>query len=442
MADKAPAFRGLTSRFLGVLALLVLAGSLSLIAALHLLEQRRESAAFIQKARDNAAFIERLALPKSPQLAAQLSTLLGAQVYFQSGQNPWIAAPGAPPLPISLNPNPDSTISLPDRSMAAVAPLGPDLRMALVSPAPGLPPSAFAGPAMLAAVAVFTLLALATGWYLARSLILPLRSLAAALPRVASLTDFPESSRPDEIGELARTLAATGAALRNERAQREQAERFVVLGRMAASMAHEVRNPVSAIDLHAQLLSENARPEDQASLDCIARESAKIEDLVQQWMLLARPAPPATSDVRADVLLAQSAEALRPAALRARVTLSISTPDTPITIRGDHLRLSQALSNILRNALHAAPENSTVCATLTTTPDSAVFSIRDHGPGFSPLALAHWADPFFSTKEGGMGIGLTVAREVTSAHGGNLSVSNPPDGGALVSLSLPISPSS
>jgi C4-dicarboxylate-specific signal transduction histidine kinase len=71
-----------------------------------------------------------------------------------------------------------------------------------------------------------------------------------------------------------------------------------------------------------------------------------------------------------------------------------------------------------------------------------VFSIRDRGPGFSPLALAHWADPFFSTKEGGMGIGLTVAREVTSAHGGSLSVSNPPDGGALVALSLPISTSS
>ena len=437
MAIFPPSLRGLSRRFAATLAVLVLAGSVALVAVFSWLDARHASAEFARKAADNARFVERTGFPRSAQLAGQLSTLLGAHVYFRNGDGPWLAGPEAPPLPDTLRSDVTGPQHLPGGAIVAVAPLDGTGHMALLSLPGQLRPSVF-HPGLVTTLAAFVAVALATGWGLARGLIRPLRSLAAALPRVTSITSLPESGRPDEIGDLARSLAATAADLREERRRREQADRFALLGRMTTAMAHEVRNPVAAIRLHAQLLESGAPPDAAPSLECIVRETARIDSLVHQWMLLARPEPPAMNPCDARRLLAEAIDAIRPAADRAAITLAVALPPDELLLHGDRVRLAQALANLLQNAVHATPEGGRIHASLAASGSRAAFTLTDSGPGFSTAALARWAEPFFSDKEGGMGLGLTVASEVAAAHGGSLTAANSPEGGAVLTLSIPL----
>lgn len=426
MAYDRTIFRGLTRRFLWVLVVLVLAGSLALLGLLGWGEGRREREAFGEQARANAAFVERTGLPKSAQLAEQLGNLLGCRVYFRGPGGEVVGADGGG------GPGRDGRVV--GRELVAEGDAGGGWRMVLVRERGSR--WAVAGPA-LAAVGAFVLMALLAGWWLARGLIRPLRSLAAVLPRVETLTVLPESGRRDEIGELARALADTGKALREERSQRERAERHAMLGRMAASLAHEVRNPVSAIHLHGQLLSEEVGAAGRESVDCIVREAGKIEGLVQQWMLLARPEPPVRRLVRAEEVLSGAVAMLEPAARLARVRLVVEDGGGDLTVLGDRVRLGQAVANVLQNAIHASPEGGEVRMGVSGEAGWVRWEVRDGGGGFSGEALCRWAEPFYSGKEGGMGVGLTVASEVMRAHEGEVEVSNEVGGGACVVLKMP-----
>jgi signal transduction histidine kinase len=425
MAHDRTIFRGLTRRFLWVLVVLVLVGSLALLGLLGWGEGRREREAFGEQARANAAFVERAGLPKSGQLAEQLGNLLGCRVYFRGPGGEVVGVDGG---------GPGWGGRVVGRELVAEGDLGGGWRMVLVRERGSR--WAVAGPA-LAAVGAFVLMALLAGWWLARGLIRPLRSLAAVLPRVESLTVLPETGRRDEIGELARALADTGKALREERSQRERAERHAMLGRMAASLAHEVRNPVSAIHLHGQLLSEEVGETGRESVACIVREAGKIEGLVQQWMLLARPEPPVRRLVRAGEVLSEAVAMLEPAARLARVRLVVADGGGDWLVLGDRVRLGQAVANVLQNAIHASPEGGEVRLRVSGEAGWVHWEVRDGGGGFSGEALRRWAEPFYSGKEGGMGVGLTVASEVMRAHGGEVVVSNEAGGGALVVLKMP-----
>jgi len=435
MAQDRTIFCGLTRRFLWVLVVLVLAGSLALLGLLGWGESRREREAFGEQARANAAFVERAGLPKSGQLAGQLGNLLGCRVYFRGPGGEVVGADGedlAGYFREEESMGRDGRVV--GREMMAEGEVGGGWRMVLVREKGSR--WAVAGPA-LAAVGAFVLMALLAGWWLARGLIRPLRSLAAVLPRVETLTVLPETGRRDEIGELARALADTGKALREERSQRERAERHAMLGRMAASLAHEVRNPVSAIHLHGQLLSEEVGGGGRESVACIVREAGKIEGLVQQWMLLARPEPPVRKLVRAVDVLSEAVAMLEPAARLARVHLVVADGVSDLTVLGDRVRLGQAVANVLQNAIHASPEGGEVGLRVRGEAGWVHWEVRDGGGGFSAEALRRWAEPFYSGKEGGMGVGLTVASEVMRAHGGGVEVSNAAGGGAMVVLKMP-----
>jgi signal transduction histidine kinase len=206
-----------------------------------------------------------------------------------------------------------------------------------------------------------------------------------------------------------------------------RAQRFALLGGVATCMAHQIRNPIAAIRLHAQLL-QKAQPE---GAGIIVNEAARIEDLVNQWMFLARPEPPRKSDVVLAALLKQSVQLAAPAAEHAGVEMVLDA-DWDQRLEADARRLSQVFHNIIFNAIQAMPNGGK----LAITARDGVITFVDTGPGFSPAALARWAEMLFSEKEGGMGIGLNVAEQIVRAHGGRLSVSNQPAGGAVVRIEL------
>ncbi|HUD45294.1 MAG TPA: ATP-binding protein [Candidatus Baltobacteraceae bacterium] len=206
-----------------------------------------------------------------------------------------------------------------------------------------------------------------------------------------------------------------------------RAQRLALLGGVATSLAHEIRNPIAAIRLHAQLL-QKAQPE---GAGIIVDEATRIEDLVNQWMFLARPEPPRKSTVLMADLLNQSVRLAAPAAEHAGVKIVLDA-DRDQRLDADPRRLSQVFHNIIFNAIQAMPDGGN----LTITARNGAISFADTGPGFSPTALTRWAEMLYSEKEGGMGIGLNVAQRIVRAHGGRLSVANQPAGGAVVRIEL------
>ena len=199
---------------------------------------------------------------------------------------------------------------------------------------------------------------------------------------------------------------------------------------MATSLAHEVRNPVAAIRLHAQLL-DGAPPEDAAaSARLIESEAARIEALVSQWMRYAKPGPVVKQPIHVVALVREAIAIMTPQAAHAGVTIREQFESENWHLDGDRPRLLQVLNNLLLNAIQAMPRGGEI--TITIRPPC--IAIADQGTGFSAAAQARMGEPFYSEKEGGMGLGLAVSREIVEAHGGHLSVSNASSGGALVSL--------
>jgi signal transduction histidine kinase len=205
------------------------------------------------------------------------------------------------------------------------------------------------------------------------------------------------------------------------------AQRFGLLGSLAASLAHEIRNPIAAIRLHGQLLERTA----PASAGLIVYEAAKIEDMLNQWMFLARPEPPRKTEVTLAELITNTVRVLKPAADHANVQLVV-TALPGRRVQADVHRLGQVFHNIILNAIQAMPEGGTLFITVS---DKDV-RFADTGPGFSPAALRRAAHTLYSEKEGGMGLGLNVARKIVRAHEGNLVIGNRTEGGAVVRVIL------
>ncbi len=205
------------------------------------------------------------------------------------------------------------------------------------------------------------------------------------------------------------------------------AQRFGLLGSIATSLAHEIRNPIAAIRLHGQLL-EQAEP---VGAGLIVYEAAKIEGMLNQWMFLAQPEPPRKTEIVLAELIMKTVQVLKPAADHAKVHIAV-TASPYRRVQADIHRLGQVFHNIILNAIQAMPEGGTL--SITVSEDEICFA--DTGSGFSPTALRRATNTVYSEKEGGMGLGLNVAQKIVRAHDGRLLIGNRREGGALVRVIL------
>lgn len=393
-------------------------------------------------AQTNAAFVSQMRLPRSPELAQRLATILDCGAAFHlAGQEGETGPPElhAPISALAAVQHPASRRAGPYE--LAVAPLSdPGVHLVLFR---RTQPSGVAFPELV----FFPSLALAAACgglaiALARGIVKPLEQLTDWLPNLDATTGPPAAipepvlRRADEIGTLAAALQETGNRLRNEQELRRQAERLAMLGRIATSLAHEIKNPAAAIALHADLLASGLSGSQLESVRMIRDEVDQITGLVNQWLFVARPDParPHSQDLRQ--LLERVAARLRPVLEHARTTLHLQQ-GPPVILEGDAPRLEQALRNLLLNASQAMPLGGCIRTGFDVTRGGLELWIEDEGPGFSAEALRHFGEPFFSEREGGMGLGLTLARDVIQAHGGTLAPSNRPAGGARLAARFP-----
>lgn len=283
----------------------------------------------------------------------------------------------------------------------------------------------------------FWALSLVFSLWLGRKVTRPLAKLEAALPGIGgdeAPRGLPETG-PREIVSLAAALRETHASLVEERDKRRHAERLALLGRMATSLAHEVRNPVSAIRLHAQLLERVCAPTERESANLIVGEAGRIEALVNQWLRYAKPEPVKMLPVDLPELVREARLSLGPQAQHAGVGIreEIDPAWKEHPVNGDRERLRQVLCNLLLNAIQSMPTGGAV--TVRISPGA--LQVEDQGGGFSEKALARFGEPFLSEREGGMGLGLAVSMEIIESHGGKISATNLPGGGACLRIAWP-----
>jgi signal transduction histidine kinase len=426
-------------------AVFVLLGSLALVVAFERHLEREARRAFEDLARANSGFLDRTRLPQTAQMATQLGEIIGAQVFFwHAPTGRAIGEPGHTLEPAALRMACDGKVKVMPNGewMVGVAGHAGSTVIFLRSPADRV--LAMDRSDTWLALGGFWLLSLALGWGLARQVTRPLRSLAESLPLVGTDRELPELpvARRDEIGQLAQTLTRTHASLRDERDRRRVAERHALLGRMATSLAHEVRNPVAAIRLHAQLLAQANPAEAAISRQLIEGEAERIEGLVGQWLSYAKPAPPSLAEVDLRQAIRQALRLMDPQARHAGVELAFPASDNeaPLVVLADRHRLRQVFGNLLLNAVQAMPRGGRVTVSAHDAGLRVAVVVEDDGAGFSATALAKLGEPFYSEKEGGMGLGLAVVKDICEAHGGTLTVANRPGGGARVQAEFAKSP--
>lgn len=397
-----------------------LLGSMVLVAVFHRMTQVEEAVAFEALGRANANFLDQTPLPQSDRMAAQLGQIMGARVRFsKSGE-------------VAGDELADGKARWRDEALRVGFPLRGGGQVWFERMGGGsVQRPVWRRMDAWVVLGLFWGFGLAFAWWIGRRVTRPLEKLAASVSRVGG--DVPLDGLPvgraDEIGQLARAMVDTHESLRDERERRKFAERMALLGRMATSLAHEVRNPVSAIRLHAELLDGASADEVRASGNLIASEAARIEGLVSQWMRYARPEAMAKSEFDVVALLREASLIVGPQATHAKVVLrEVDFPAAGISLIADRARMLQVLQNLLINAVQSMPHGGEVRMRV----DAAGLEIADDGPGFSAAVLARFGEPFYSEREGGMGLGLAVSKEIIEAHGWRIELIN--RSGAVVKI--------
>lgn len=214
----------------------------------------------------------------------------------------------------------------------------------------------------------------------------------------------------------------------------EEQRRLTMLGQMSAVMAHEIRNPLAALKGHAQLAIERLAPgsRERTCVEHVVVEADRLDALTADLLSFARNAPLELGPV-------DPVELMRLAArdVMGDDPFAIDTASAPPVWHVDAARMRQALVNLIDNARQAAPRREPPRGSVSRVDDSLVFEVRDFGPGLPPGAERRIFEPFFTTRTNGTGLGLAIASRVAELHGGIITASTHPEGGAVFRLALP-----
>jgi two-component system sensor histidine kinase HydH len=241
------------------------------------------------------------------------------------------------------------------------------------------------------------------------------------------------------VGSLAGLLMGYGVALGLERAML-RAEELAEVGQLAAGMAHELRNPLTAIKMLVQTNREEgeSRGPPAEDLNVIEQEVLRMEGRLNVFIDFARPPKPERRRVDLASVVAETMALVGGRARKQRVKLVFDPPGSPVVVEADGEQVRQLLVNLALNALDVMPRGGILEIELHPPTDHhAELAVLDTGPGIAPRHLSRLYEPFFTSKETGLGLGLAVSQRIARDHGGTLRATNRPQGGARFVLRLP-----
>jgi signal transduction histidine kinase len=284
----------------------------------------------------------------------------------------------------------------------------------------------------------------------------PVKTLIDAVSRIGRGDYTPQLGvrGDDEISILAREFDKMAKSLKQREAQLKdkqeallRAEQLAAVGRISAQIAHEVRNPLSSIGLNVELLDEALgkagfgssveASEAREVLAAIVREVDRLAEITEEYLRMARlPKPSLASEDLNEVVgnvLEFSKEELERSKVKVVRRLDPSAPRA----LADEGQLRQVFLNLLRNSREAMPEGGQLTVESRTVNGRAEVVFCDSGRGMTSDVRERIFEPFFSTKEGGTGLGLAVSQQILQAHGGSIRCESSPGGGTTFVVSLP-----
>jgi two-component system sensor histidine kinase PilS (NtrC family) len=220
----------------------------------------------------------------------------------------------------------------------------------------------------------------------------------------------------------------------------ERTERLAAIGRLAAGVAHEIRNPLAAISGSVELLRPSLQldGEGRELMDIVTREAERLNRLITDLLDFARPRTPEKSALDVGLTLGEilrvveNDRRLNPTANRFHLAIAES-----LHVAADPGQLRQVVLNLLLNAADATPGGEPIELSAIAEGDVVRIEVRDHGPGIPPSVRPRIFEPFFTTKKGGTGLGLATVHRIIEEHHGSIEAADAPGGGTVFTVRLP-----
>jgi two-component system NtrC family sensor kinase len=244
----------------------------------------------------------------------------------------------------------------------------------------------------------------------------------------------------DEIGELSATFEAMVSAIASANARLVLSERLATIGKMAAHVTHEIRNPLSSIALNLEMLDEELAEttgESKALLRAIGGEVERLNSLSQQYLSFARQTPSGIAEEDLAEVVSEASAFLQRELEKGGVRLELQIDPDLGMVPIDEGQIKQALFNLLRNARDAMPHGGTIKISVRAVEGGAEIVIEDEGSGIDAATKARLFEPFFTTKRHGTGLGLAITRQMVEAHGGSIEFSDRVPLGTTVTIRFP-----
>jgi two-component system sensor histidine kinase PilS (NtrC family) len=228
------------------------------------------------------------------------------------------------------------------------------------------------------------------------------------------------------------------SAIREMEARMRLADRLASLGRMAANIAHEIRNPLASLSGAIEALTAQATDDDDRGRlsGIVLRESDRLNQIIKNFLEYARPAPLTTTSVNVADLVDEVLVLLEHGSLPATIKIGRDFPAVlPWSVDAPQFR--QALWNLCRNAVEAMSDGGELAVSAAVVRGQLEVSVTDTGEGIAPSDLPQIFEPFFSTKSGGSGLGLALVHRIVADHGGRVDVRSTPGVGTTFILTVP-----
>jgi signal transduction histidine kinase len=282
-------------------------------------------------------------------------------------------------------------------------------------------------------------------------LYVPVRAASGKLEEVVGPVDVVPSAGIENLDialhKMADQIGTVVDRLQQSQIEVLRSEQMAALGQLAAGMAHELRNPLTAMKMLVQnaLKSTPAHGLTDRDLRVLEAETTRLERSLQTFLDFARP--PALEKRPGDVcqVIGQTLELIRARADRQGVQIRCQLADRPLVIEADHEQLRQLFLNLLLNALDALPQGGAIrVAAAQSGPERAegsaswiTITVADDGPGIPDKLGDQIFAPYVSTKDAGLGLGLAISRQIVQLHGGQITAGNATEGGAVFAVRLP-----
>jgi signal transduction histidine kinase len=271
-------------------------------------------------------------------------------------------------------------------------------------------------------------------------------SVSAGLPAVSlgHVADRERRAR-EEVERL--NIELTGTLNRLQATQHELlvSERMATVGRLSLKVAHEVRNPISAIELNAEMLQDIVRERpgedmDEASglVTAIRDQVTALDALTEEYLAFARFPRPHFEEESVNQLVEELADFVRPVAERQGLTVHVDADPNVPAMEIDRVLLRQAILNLAKNGVEAMSRGGELTLATRSDGEAVEVIVSDTGPGISEEVGQRLFEAFFTTKPQGTGLGLGIAHQIVEEHGGELRWANRPGVGAVFTARLPI----